>query len=104
MLSRFSIISKSIYSHGMGHWSWVAMTSKENYKITIITVYKICNFNVESVGVERAISQQWSMIQNDEHNKTVKLLSSLAILHLIKFIQPITSPSHQIIIGIYANE
>ena len=55
---RSSIISKGVDSHGIGRWFWVTMTSKENHKVTIVTVYKVSNVNIESVGIETLISQQ----------------------------------------------
>ena len=55
---RSSIISKGVISHGIGRWFWVTMTSKENHKVTIVTVYKVSNVNIESVGIETLISQQ----------------------------------------------
>ena len=43
---------------GMGRWSWATIRGRQNRKLNIITVYKVCNQPIETARPLTSISQQ----------------------------------------------
>ena len=51
---------------GMGRRSWATIRGRQNRRIIIITVCKVCNQPIETVGPLTAISQQWQIAHSEK--------------------------------------
>ena len=86
----------------MGRWSWATIRGRQNRKIIIITVYKVCNQPIEQAGPTTAISQQWQIAQRE--NRGNENMADSTIIDLQLFINSRRNNSSEIIICVDANK
>jgi len=77
-------------------------TRKTKQKITIITVYKVCNQPIEKAGPTTAISQQWQTSQRE--NRGNENMTDSTIIDLKLFINSDQNNGSEIILCMDANE
>jgi hypothetical protein len=49
--------------HGLGRWSWIRINGKNGRKVTIVTVYQVCNQSISTAGAKTAYAQQWHLLR-----------------------------------------
>ena len=86
----------------MGRFSWATIRGRQNRKITIITLYKVCNQPIEIVGPLTAISQQWQIAQSE--NRDNENMVDNTIIDLQVFINSQRNKGMEIILSMDANE
>ena len=68
--------------HGLGRWSFITISGREQPIITIISVYRVCDIQIQNAGPITNAKQQWQILEerNEEHkdiyNKTIIDLSN----------------------------
>jgi hypothetical protein len=50
-------------SHGLGRWSWLRLNGKNGRRITMVTVYQVCNQSISTAGAKTAYTQQWHLLR-----------------------------------------
>jgi hypothetical protein len=87
---------------GMGRWSQLSVSGRDNRKVTIFTVYRVCQSNISTEGSKTAYRQQWHIA--DERNISPNDPRSLLLLDLGSTIAVLQQQGHEIIILMDANE
>ena len=75
---------------------------REGYKVTLISVYKICKGSIGPFKTTTALTQQWTILNNAAEN--TESIQSLTVTRLISFIKELNGRKHKVIIGIDVNE
>jgi hypothetical protein len=87
---------------GMGRWSSATLSGKENRKVTILTIYRVCKGNVRTDGPRTAFSQQWhlgdsiNLHPNDPRQQTLSSVS--------RELDRLKAAGHEVIVMMDANE
>lgn len=50
-------------SHGLGRWSWIRLNGKNGRRVTLVTVYQVCNQAISTAGAKTAYTQQWHLLR-----------------------------------------
>jgi hypothetical protein len=87
---------------GMGRWSQISINGRDNRKVTIFTVYRVCHDTISTAGSKTAYRQQWHLA--DSRNITPNDPRALLLLDLGASIDQCTQQGHEVIILIDANE
>ena len=87
---------------GLGRWSYITISGRDNIKLTIISAYRVYQKTIKHAGPSTNIRQQWQRLE--EQNLEDTNIRDLMITYLAEFISILTNKKHEIIVGIDANE
>jgi hypothetical protein len=101
------IIEKGQDPFGMGRWSYATMKGQGSVNITIVTAYRVCQQNIQSVGTTTSTAQQYRMLSRKyrDANLTADPKPLLQfIVDLQAWLAQYISRGKKIILGIDSNE
>ena len=101
-LFSLSITTSGSDPTGLGRWSYITISSRDNNKLTIISAYRVCQKSIKHAGASTNIRQQWQRLE--EQNLEDTNIRDLMINDLAEFIIILLNKKHEIIVGIDANE
>ena len=87
---------------GLGRWSYITISGRNNIKLIIISAYRVCQNSIKHTGPSTNIRQHWQRLE--EENLKDTNIRDLMINDLAEFISILLSKKHEIIVGIDANE
>ena len=88
--------------HGLGLWSFITITGREQSIITIISAYRVCNIKIQNAGPITNAKQQWQIIE--ERDQEQEDIRNKTIIDLSNFINALTQKHHEVLLGIDTNE
>ena len=88
--------------HGLGRWSYITITGRDQSILSIIFVYLIYDVVIQTAGYITNTKQQWQTLEerDQEHKDTRQKI----IIYLSNFITSLTRKHHEVILGIDVNE
>jgi hypothetical protein len=97
--------ARTLASHdpsGMGRWSQMSINGRDNRKVTVFTVYRVCTDTITTAGSQTAYSQQWHMA--DSRDISPNDPRALLLVDLGLSIAACQQQGHEIIVLMDANE
>jgi len=100
--------SKGQDHSGLGRWSYITLQGKQDFKLTIITAYRVSQKSSASVGGKTAYMQQFRALQSIQNQtgspgRTIEPNRQF-ILDLQAWIQFLQSQGHHIILNLDNND
>jgi hypothetical protein len=101
------VIEEGVDPFGLGRWSYVVLRGKGSIKILLITLYRVCQQTVNTVGPKTSTAQQFRVL-SEQFREANQLDDPIPrhqfIVDLQGWIEHMVERNYQIILGIDANE